>query len=276
MSIVEKYWQGVAQRLQIEADVFNQLIAHNGETGRENETSLSQLVQNLLPPTVGVGTGIVIDSQGRRSRQCDLIVFDRAGSPSVMAQTNQLLYPVETVLLAIEVKTAVTLNEVKDVSAKVDALNLLENSQASGQTPLVLFGYRCGDAPASIIKAIASLESETAPISTCIMRPGVFGTADRVGLVPLHKIDEQGKPLSGEWEKPENEGDTEVIIGASNYPVTRIARYSHDKVIRNPGRTLLLFCAELLSLLQQMNSVSAAWFENYIDETARELIQYEP
>lgn len=64
MSIVETYWSGVSRRLQEEVDTFNRLIGHAGEQGRENEQSLVSLMERLLPRSLGVGTGVVIDADG--------------------------------------------------------------------------------------------------------------------------------------------------------------------------------------------------------------------
>lgn len=274
MSIVEEYWQGVAQRLQIEADVFNRLIMHNAEQGRENEASLTEVVRRFLPPSVGVGTGIVIDSEGRRSQQCDLIVFDQSNSPNVLAQTSQMLFPVETVRLIVEVKTTVNKDEIDDVAKKIASLNKLRWKGKAADVPLALFGYSCGNAAGTVVTEILSLPPADMPRTTCVMRPGIFGTSSpepRAGLVALHQANDDGVPISMQWVQPEVEGQA-VTIGTSSYPVTRTKAYGKEKVVGNPGRALLLFCAELLGILSAAG-VEAHWLDHYLSKTAREIIE---
>lgn len=279
ISIVEEYWQGVAHRLQVEADFFNRLIMHNGEVGTQNEASLAQMLRRMLPPTVGVGSGIVFDSEGRRSKQSDVVVYDQATQPSLLAQTTQMLFPVETVLLVVEVKTTVTTDEIDDVAMKVDSLRQLKAHPGSGGTvgPLStgFFGYTCGQAPGTIVKELAGLGQGASPNVTCVMRPGIFGSSAggvSAGLVPLHQEDKDGNVLSKQWVKPRDPKDLTYSLGSSLYPVTPIAPYSQEKVVGNPGRALLLFCGEVLDILASRGSVQSGWLTKYLPATAREMI----
>jgi hypothetical protein len=42
VSILARYWEGVLQRLEAEVYVFAQLVAHEGERGRENEVVIAR------------------------------------------------------------------------------------------------------------------------------------------------------------------------------------------------------------------------------------------
>jgi hypothetical protein len=67
--------------------------------------ALSRLLGALIPQRLGLGTGMLIDSTDHYSRQIDVIVYDQADEPAILAQTTQILYPIENVLACIEVKT---------------------------------------------------------------------------------------------------------------------------------------------------------------------------
>lgn len=276
MSVVGDYWQGVAQRLQAEAAIFNRLIVHRGEVGSQNEASLAEVVRRLLPPTVGVGTGIVIDSHGARSQQTDLIVFDQATQPNVLAQTSQMLFPVETVRLAIEVKTRVTTAEIADAAEKTKSIHALKyRDGTAAAVPVGFFGYECGQSPGTVVREFLALGDDVYPDAMCVMRPGLFGErqpAKRAGLVPLHKTDESGEPVSQQWVTPTVAGTGEVV-GSINYPITPVKSGSRVKVLGDPGRALLLFSAELLSLLGSSGNVSASWLDGYLPTLAQELIE---
>ncbi len=58
------YYNGIAQRLQLEIDHLNKLITHKGERGLANEKSLSNLLVKFLPKRYSIGTGIIIDKHG--------------------------------------------------------------------------------------------------------------------------------------------------------------------------------------------------------------------
>src|SRR6476659_5889875 len=47
-------------------------IPHKGLRGRVREIFVGDLLKPLLPPTFGVGTGLIIDSKGASSAECDV------------------------------------------------------------------------------------------------------------------------------------------------------------------------------------------------------------
>src|SRR3569833_1360985 len=118
MPMVEEYWSGVLRRMQAEVEVFNELIAHAGEKGRANELTLSQVISRLVPQRYAVGSGILNDSHDNHSSQTDIVIYNQGDEPAVLAQSTQVLFPVENVRLCIEVKTSVGKEEIYDASAK--------------------------------------------------------------------------------------------------------------------------------------------------------------
>src|SRR6266478_341587 len=83
-------------------------IAHEGLKGRIREIFVNDLIAPLLPSFVGLGTGKIIDSEGGQSGECDVIVYDRDLMPPLLLGQREALFPIESVLFSIEVKT--TLN----------------------------------------------------------------------------------------------------------------------------------------------------------------------
>lgn len=279
LSAVEEYWNGVTQRLQVETDVFNRLVGHRGEMGRANELSLAQLLQSLLPNSVGIGTGVVIDSEGGRSAQSDVIVYDTALQPQILAQSTQLLFPIETVLAVIEVKTTVDDGAIQDSGQKGEKLRALRDSRDGELKPAYgLFGYRCGGAAATTAKSLMQLTSNGQPDLACVVRPGLFGTRSPTGLrmshVPLHKRDGEQR-VSQQWTRPaESKGHT-TAIGGSVYPVSRFQPNASTRVVFEPGRALLLFCNALLEVLAERGVTGRNWLVNYLPPVALETVQVE-
>jgi hypothetical protein len=279
--LVEEYWSGVAKQLQVEADVFSRLVQHNAEMGRSNELALAKLATRLLPSSVDVGTGVIFDSDGNRSAQTDLIIFDRAKQPQMMAQSTQLLFPVETVLLAIEVKTTVNGAAVADLAAKVDSIRSLNSRTSTTPVPVGLFGYAAGGAPSTQAQALNALPAETRPDFACILNPGLVGGLSKeelaMGFVPLHKVNQQGRRLSREWEEaPTGHTGRDVILRGSTYPVSRSTAYGTQKLVFEPGRALLLFSLMMLEQLSNMSDLQTSWLQHYVPELAQELFKVEP
>ncbi|MFF9341627.1 DUF6602 domain-containing protein [Streptomyces sp. NPDC014773] len=281
--VVEEYWSGVARRLQEEVDTFNKLIGHAGEQGRENELSLVRLITNLLPSTVGVGSGMVIDSHGKYSKQMDIIIYDVSSQPSVMAQTNQVIFPVECVLLAIEVKTTLTEGELKDCVAKKKSLEALATANGKESPSLVVMAYHAENTTPTVTKHILEYGEKERPELLCVVEPGILAGSRQllyrngskgfvVGVAGLHQLDAAGQRISGEFEKPlDSERESHVLRARSSYPVARLGMRREDRIIGDPGRALLLFCAAIMDMLVSVSGLPDSVINHYLTGRAREL-----
>ncbi|MDH0630838.1 hypothetical protein N5D36_20925 [Pseudomonas mosselii] len=82
-------------------------ILHNGEKGSLREAFLVNLIQLFLPSNYGIGSGIVIDKFGRQSVQVDIVIYDKRAMPPVLEAAGRGIYPVDSVVRVIEVKSNV-------------------------------------------------------------------------------------------------------------------------------------------------------------------------
>jgi len=55
----------------------NSIFIHQGVKGEGNEHVLRELIKKFIPKRYGVGTGEVIDRNGKQSRQCDIVTYDK-------------------------------------------------------------------------------------------------------------------------------------------------------------------------------------------------------
>lgn len=97
-------------------------ISHGGVMGSVNEEHWLELFRDYLPNRYDVATGIVIDSQGNRSEQIDLVVFDRHFTPTLLTQKNHRYIPAEAVYGVFECKpmiNKVQLTYAQDKAASV-------------------------------------------------------------------------------------------------------------------------------------------------------------
>lgn len=84
-------------------------LTHQGVKGSVLEILLSQLFRPLLPSDIGVGTGQIIDSHSdKMSPQIDIVIYNKSILPPILVDGNLGLFPIESVLYTIEVKTTLT------------------------------------------------------------------------------------------------------------------------------------------------------------------------
>lgn len=107
-------------------------FSHQGVKGTVLELLIGQLFEPLLPADVGVGSGQIIDSySGKLSGQIDIVLYDKAILPPILVDKKVGIFPIESVLYTIEVKTTLNATELK--IAHESAKDLASN-----------FGYRPG------------------------------------------------------------------------------------------------------------------------------------
>ncbi|MER7675377.1 DUF6602 domain-containing protein [Streptomyces sp. NPDC096934] len=282
--IVEQYWSGVARRLQEEVETFNKLIGHAGEQGRENELSLVRLMENLLPSSVGVGSGMIIDSAGGVSKQTDIIIFDSANQPSILAQTTQAIYPVENVLMTIEVKTTLNEEELKDCAEKQRIQASLKPANGTPSPPMAVLAYNAEEMLSTIAGRIRAIDEKLRPLALCVVKPGILAGSEQVimgggkddyivGLAALHSFDAQGDRIAGNWQRPDkSERGRALIRSGVPYPVARETMRNESRILGEPGRALLMFCSVILDSLTSASALPQSTLKYYLQGPARELV----
>lgn len=277
MSVVEQYWGGVLQQLRAEVDVFSRLVAHMGERGRINEQALSRMLEDFVPERVGVGSGVLIDAFGGQGQQTDVVLFDRADQPAVMAQTTQVLFPVEVALAAVEVKTTLGSDEIADCFAKRSSLHALRPVVADrvpvGPPPFVALGYDAGLSPGGFFASLARKPTDR-PDLMCVLEiglvaggPGVLRkdqTEWEAGLALAQQdveADEWGwLPADPHMEHTEHHGRLVAIVD-----------YAGGHYAADPGRALLLFAEALARLVALRAGAAPPVLSHYLSDRARAL-----
>lgn len=80
-------------------------IQHPGEGGRARENIVATFLRRILPASLGLSTGFVIDASGGISRQVDLIVHRLAHYP-FFEIGGVRHFPVESVVAVLENKAS--------------------------------------------------------------------------------------------------------------------------------------------------------------------------
>lgn len=267
---VQRYWAAVAKRLGIESREMAGLINHNGERGRANEDSFGALFVRMLPPSVRVATGEIIDAEGGASPQIDTLVLSNTVHPILFAQTEEMLFPVESVLLCVEVKSTLTSEEVVDIAKKVQKHRKLKSS--TGEVPtFAVFAHKAGGTPKTIAKWFFDLDPQHRPEFFLVNDSAVFGVADpsadggyRV-VMPI-------APGPGESDTyPFNDPAT---AGPGSWKPIGLPK--GDQVRVDHGAAMLLFVRESLKALSERNHAEIDWLAGYLEKIQQQHIRYVP
>lgn len=105
-------------------------VTHTGVKGTIREILIRDLFRPLLPSDVGIGTGHIATAQGESSPQQDVIIYNRRILPPVLFEESTGIFPVESVLAIVEVKTTLTATELR--SAYENAKTIQHYSYLSG------------------------------------------------------------------------------------------------------------------------------------------------
>jgi hypothetical protein len=75
--------------------------------GRLIELFTSRLLSKFLTSQFGLGSGVIINQVGKRSKEIDIIIYDNRILPPFIEEQGIGAYPIESVLAAIEVRSLV-------------------------------------------------------------------------------------------------------------------------------------------------------------------------
>ena len=106
-------------------------IKHPSLKGQLREIVIRDLFGPLLPADVGVGTGEIISADDQHSGQQDVVIFDKRILPPMVLESATGVFPIESVLYAIEVKSKITRKQLR--------------TSDQNATKLIRFMYKSGD-----------------------------------------------------------------------------------------------------------------------------------
>ena len=168
-------------RLKSEA-IRRDFATHRPSAGDNREDLVEVFLKDHLPKKFGVSTGLVISSEGMFSNQADLVIVDDQNNAPLYPNSTNKLWPVETVLALIEVKTSLSPSEITDAVAKARRFKSLQRNfceagqdQRITESLFVLWGF---EAPSvEIFKSNLTKALEGVPVSEqpdLIIVPGRF------------------------------------------------------------------------------------------------------
>jgi hypothetical protein len=140
----------------------------------------------LLPKRRKLETNaVIVDSRGRQTQKFDGVLVDRNDWPMLLAEGRLVVAPLESVTLALEVKSKLDVAELHDIFDKSRSLRQLvaeSDSQERLRTKAVAFAYTCTNANLAFLDFAIGVRQNGfhAPSALCILETALFALA-RVG-----------------------------------------------------------------------------------------------
>jgi hypothetical protein len=206
-------------------------MEHAGVKGAIREVLIADLFRPLLPADIGVGTGVIISAfDEAQSAQQDIVLFDKRILPPFLFEHGPGIFPIESVLETIEVKSCLTATE----------LRAAENNARSVANLWSLSGTR--DETGKFIDALASsagsvifaLDTDLSPSGTaeaerykslfgfkpaiirgiCVVDRGYSNPSERVILDRNtgQYRKEDGSEITGEWYETPSDGNFGEVL----------------------------------------------------------------
>lgn len=110
---LELIFTGVSKKLTADFDFLSSQLVHRPSSGAAREFAIKEILRQYLPQKLAVGSGVVISSDGRTSRQMDIIIYDSLNTPLLFSAGDTQIFPVECVYAVIEVKSMLNAQELK-------------------------------------------------------------------------------------------------------------------------------------------------------------------
>ncbi len=182
-------------------------------TAKGDDTELNWLeVLKSLPSRYEVNRGFVIDAEGNLSEQIDAIVYDRYYSPLILRRDSTLYVPAESVYAVLEVKQALSKENIEYAGKKAKSVRDLKRTSAPvrqidgslkrrEQLPPILAGILTVDSDwtppfgTSFTAVLSSLDAGSRLNLGISLKHGAFDCLYKEGVDIQIKISEQNVTL---------------------------------------------------------------------------------
>jgi len=117
---------------------LGRVFEHGTSQGTASEQQWLELLEAYLPKRYRAAPGFVINAEGRRSRQIDIVIYDELGSPPLFPHAAGVHLPVESVYGVFEVKPVMTRSWLVDAGEKAASVREL---RVDGSVREILGGF---------------------------------------------------------------------------------------------------------------------------------------
>lgn len=111
---------------------------HPGLKGQLREIVVRDLLRPLLPSGIGIGSGQIISAYDQQqSRQEDIVLYEKRVSPPILFEEVYGVFPIESVLFVVEIKSILTSGELRKSHESANKLKELRLAKGLDTSPVV-------------------------------------------------------------------------------------------------------------------------------------------
>ncbi|OUC58422.1 DUF6602 domain-containing protein [Acinetobacter seifertii] len=126
---ITKLFEEISAKMKGDFNISAQ-FEHHGNRGSYREDSLKNFLTNgKLPDTFGIASGEIISQYSQVSKQMDAIIFDKSKSIIFEASESTKIFPIESVLGVIEVKSQLSKTKLIEGLENIKSLKSLHAPQ---------------------------------------------------------------------------------------------------------------------------------------------------
>lgn len=123
MKPLVEYCQGAVKALNAQYEMSNVLV-HSVTAGSARERLIQDFLIAHLPEMTSVVSGVIIDSNGRRSKQQDIVLMLRSMPRLPFASGHDLIFQ-EGAVATFEIKTQITPSTLDAIALNIESVNRL-------------------------------------------------------------------------------------------------------------------------------------------------------
>lgn len=230
------------KRLRTDLEASRDSLSHGPAKGSASETNWLRMLQEHLPHRYRADQAFIIDSNGKRSQQIDVVIFDRQYTPVLFNHADEKYIPAESVYAVFEVKQKINASSLKYAGEKAASVRRLKRTSAKITHA---GGTHKPRKPFPILTGILAYESNRSYSGEDALK----GALEK--LVPKARLDFGCTATVGAFEvKSWTNGVPEIVLGTSE-------------------TALSWFLLRLLARLQGLGTVTAIQYDRYLAPISR-------
>lgn len=134
---LDEIFDEIAQQMQSDFEKVRKATDHPGLKGNVVEESFRTFLRNYLPQSLDISTGILVDPEGRTSKQLDIIISDAAKTPIFYKSGDMRVIPIECTYSVIEVKTFLDVKELDRTFENMKSVRELKKKAYFAPSPFL-------------------------------------------------------------------------------------------------------------------------------------------
>lgn len=117
----KQYYRALQETFRLESEILTSVLPHLGERGRNDEERFRRFLEKVLPKRFSIGTGFIVCSEPDVpiSNQADIVLFDEIYNSPLHRELSAMVFPVEMVYGAIEVKGRLAKKDLKTICTSI-------------------------------------------------------------------------------------------------------------------------------------------------------------